>query len=63
MKWVMNNWNNILSVVSALLAVTVSVLHMQHKDSVAASFQELQSVVRDLQNQQAQQMIGPVPKV
>lgn len=45
MEWLILNWESCLSVVSALLSATITVLHMANKSHVAASLQELEDAL------------------
>lgn len=49
MNWIIQNWNNILTVSSAVLALGVAVSHSMHKEDVASKLSDLQATIIDLQ--------------
>jgi cytochrome b subunit of formate dehydrogenase len=49
MNWILQNWNSILTVASAVLALGVTVSHTAHKEDVATRLTEIEDVISDLQ--------------
>ena len=49
MQWLVTNFPAVLSVISALLGVAVLVLHLAHKDDVAATIEAIEADIAKLQ--------------
>lgn len=45
MQWIAENWSGVVAVAAASLAVAVAVLHLVHKDDVAAQLQKFEDMI------------------